>query len=42
MEESPIMSITTEHNEKLKTLRELYDTKLKELEHVFSYNIDFF
>ena len=35
MEESPIMSITSEHNEKLKTLRELYDTKLKELEHVF-------
>jgi hypothetical protein len=32
--ESPIMMITSEHNEKLKMLRELYDHKLKELEQV--------
>jgi hypothetical protein len=32
--ESPIMMITSEHNEKLKLLRELYDSKLKELEQV--------
>jgi len=30
----PIMSITSEHNDKLRILRELYDDKLKELEHV--------
>jgi hypothetical protein len=30
----PIMSITSEHNDKLKMLRELYDFKLKELEMV--------
>jgi hypothetical protein len=32
--ESPVMMITSEHNEKLKLLRELYDSKLKELEQV--------
>lgn len=31
----PIMNITSEHNEKLRILRELYDEKLKELEHVY-------
>ncbi len=35
MDESPIMMITSEHNDKLKSLRELYDVKMKELEQVF-------
>ena len=30
----PIMNITSEHNDKLRILRELYDQKMKELEHV--------
>ena len=30
----PIMNITSEHNDKLRILRELYDEKIKELEHV--------
>ena len=30
----PIMNITSEHNDKLRILRDLYDEKLKELEHV--------
>ncbi len=30
----PIMNITSEHNDKLRILRELYEEKLKELEHV--------
>ena len=33
-ESLPIMNITAEHNDKLKTLRDLYDAKLKELEQV--------
>lgn len=38
-ENLPIMNITSEHNEKLKMLRELYDAKLKELEQVKSYKL---
>jgi len=34
----PIMNITSEHNDKLRILRELYDEKLKELEHVITIN----
>lgn len=30
----PIINITSEHNEKLRILRDLYEEKLKELEHV--------
>lgn len=38
-----IMNITTEHNEKLKQLRELYQEKLKSFEQVYHYiNIDIF
>jgi hypothetical protein len=33
-ENSPIIMITSEHNEKLKILREVYQEKLKELEQV--------
>ncbi len=38
----PIMNITSEHNDKLRILRELYDEKLKELEHVKFYFINHF
>ena len=31
----PIMQITSEHNDTLKRLRELYDMKIKELETTF-------
>jgi hypothetical protein len=41
--EMPIMTITFEHNQKLKTLRELYDQKLRDLETVnFIFKLDFF
>ena len=33
-ESLPIMNITTEHNDKLKMLREAYDEKLKQFEQV--------
>ena len=34
----PIMNITSEHNDKLRILRDLYDEKMKELEHVRKLN----
>ena len=42
MEERPIILITSEHNEKLKSLRELYDEKMKELEQVKFIKLGFF